>query len=361
MGSEPGSRRPGVLVYGAGAVGSLLGGLLAAAGTLVCLLGRPALAEAVAERGLVIHRPAGDITTHPPVITTPDQLTVPVDLVLLTVKAYAVEAALPDLARLAGRGAAVVALQNGVGTEERLLAVPEIRRHASGAVTVSVGTEGPGIVRQETGGGLTLAAMRGEVPLEGLAGMLRAAGLTIRVAGDYQAVKWSKLLLNIMANATAATLALSPARIYTDPRLFRVERAAFLEALAVMRALGIAPIRLPGYNVPLLARAMRLPAPLARRLLAPRVARGRGDKRPSLWLDVEAGRGITEVGWLNGAVADYGRWAGIATPINAALTELVAALSRDLARRSQFAGRPEALLAAVASHSDGGRIGTIVW
>lgn len=346
MGSRCTNGQPHTLIYGAGAVGSLLGGILAAGGIPVTLLGRTALADAVTERGLIIRDADGERTVPVDVITRIDELRAPVDLVLLTTKTYAVADAVPDLAHLAAAGAAIVPLQNGVGSDDRLQALPEITDLAAGTVTVSVSAEGPGIVRQEThGGGVTLAPVRGQVPLDRLAGTLTAGGLPVWRVDDEAAMRWSKLLLNIMANATAAILAQSPAAIYRDPRLFRLERTAFLEALAVMRARRIKPLALPGYNVPLLARVMRLPAPLAQRLLAERTARGRGDKRPSLWLDVDAGRGITEVEWLNGAVARTGRIAGIPTPVNTGLTRLVNTIAVDPTQRHAFAGQPEALLA----------------
>lgn len=351
MPTEPVASLPPTLIYGAGAVGCLLGGVLAAAGAPVTLLGRPAVAEAVNEQGLTIVQPSSTRRIRIPAVTSIDAISAPPALVLLTVKAYAVAAALPDLRRLAASGAAIVALQNGVGTVETLLAEPDMPRLASGTITASVMRDSPATVRQETTGGVMLAPVRGGVPLDQLAAALTATGLPAGVVPRYQDLTWSKLLLNIMANATSAVLALPPAAIYADPRLFAVERAAFIEALAVMLGAGIRPIPLPGFNVPLLAHAMRLPAPLARRLIAARAARGRGEKRPSLWLDIERGLGTTEVRWLNGAVADLGARLGIPTPVNATLTELLEEAARNPERRRAFAGRPDALLAALGRTS----------
>ena len=162
-------------------------------------------------------------------------------------------------------------------------------------------------------------------------------------------MKWSKLLLNILANATSAILAIDPGAIFADAALFDVERRAFIEALAVMGALGLTPIELPGFNVPLLVYAMRTPAWVGRRLVGPRVAGGRGDKRPSLWIDVESGRGETEIAWLNGAVAREADRLGIPTPVNHLLTRLVQEITRDPERRREFAGHPRRLLDGLAS------------
>jgi len=54
-------------------------------------------------------------------------------------------------------------------------------------------------------------------------------------------MKWSKLLANLIANATGAILDMDPDAIYADRRLFGVERRQLLETLAVMTALGSGP------------------------------------------------------------------------------------------------------------------------
>lgn len=348
MATDPKPDVPPTLIYGAGAVGSFVGGLLASTGVPVTLLGRSSLATAVAARGLRIDGADRGVCVRIPAITALEQLREPPAIVVLATKAYAVEAALPDLRRLVSDGAAIVTLQNGAGVEETVLAALPGARLAAGSVTVSVSAGGPGRASQESaGGGLALAPVREEVPIRALAAALSSAGLPTAIMRDYRAMKWSKLLLNILGNATSAILAWPPSRIYADARLFEIERAAFLEALAVMRASGVRPVSLPGFNVPLLARVMRLPAPLSRRLIARRVAGGRGDKRPSLWIDVESGRKTTEVRWLNGAIAAEGERRGVATPVNARLTQIVEAIACDPARRRDFAGHPDALREAL--------------
>jgi 2-dehydropantoate 2-reductase len=213
---------------------------------------------------------------------------------------------------------------------------------------LSVSLEGPASVRQETNtGGIALAPTHDPGAVAPVAAALRAAGIAVPILPDYRAMKWSKLLLNMLANATAAIVALPPSAIYADPQLFRIERAAFREALRVMQATGLRPVRLPGFNVPLLARAMRLPAPLARRLVGPRAAQGRGDKRPSLWLDIERGREQTEIAWLNGAIARAGAERGVPAPVNARLAEIVNDVACDPDRRALFARRPDRLVQAL--------------
>lgn len=335
-----------VLCYGAGAVGSLLGGRLALAGARVTLLARRSHVAAVRTWGLALEGPDGRSRCSVDSITDLDDLRDPPDLVVLAVKAYDTPAALADLRPLlSGSRACLLTIQNGVGTEE--LAAEEVGRDRTlaGSLTLSVSLPRPGVVRQHTsGGGLALAPVGAAAPLAEVAGLFHRAGLRTAVYQDYRSVKWSKLLLNLVANASCAILDLPPARVVADPRLFRVEQAAFREARAVMRALGIRPVGLPGYPVPLLAALMAAPPWVARPLLAPRVGQGRGEKMPSLWHDLERGRSRSEVEVLNGAVIREGHRLGVAVPVNRRLTQLVQDVASGRRPRDEFRGKPEALL-----------------
>jgi 2-dehydropantoate 2-reductase len=337
---------PSFLVYGAGAVGSFLGAQLAL-NAVVTMFTRPALRRSIAKEGIRLQLPDGTTVRHMHAVCSLDDLTTPPDYVLLTVKAYSVAEALPDLQRLAVQGATIVTLQNGVGTEE-YLRVNDIQRLIAGSFTISVSND-DGVVRQETTkGGLVLSPIEDlGATVDTLQAVLNRSGIPVFRSPDVRQMKWSKLLLNILGNATSAILATDPGAIFADPALFRLERQAFIEALVVMAAQGTTPQALPGFNLPLICQAMRLPEWISRRLIAPRIAKGRGDKRPSLWLDLDSGRRQTEIDWLNGAVVRAAEPLGIPTPVNRTLTRLVTELANDPTRRAEYAGHPKALLRAI--------------
>ena len=169
------------------------------------------------------------------------------------------------------------------------------------------------------------------------------------IFADYRRLKWSKLLLNLLANAQCAILDWTPAQVMADPAASRLEALAWQEAFAVMAALGIRPVAMAGYPLPLLAPlARRLPASWLARGLQGIVSGGRGSKMPSLHVALAAGR-RSEVGWLNGAVARYGREAGVATPVNRTLTDVLTAVTNDKNRREDWCARPDAIAARVKS------------
>jgi 2-dehydropantoate 2-reductase len=346
-----------VLVYGAGAVGSLLAAYLAeapaasrgAARAAVTLVGRRAHVAYVRTWGLTVESPAGrTISKAVDSVTSLDDLASPPDAVLLTVKAYQVPEALALLAgALARPDVPVVAFENGIGSEETAAGVLGPDRVIAGAVTISVELERPGVVRRHTrGGGVALAPVGPAAPVESIAALFRASVLPVRVYNGAADLKWSKLLLNLLANASSAILDVPPAAVARDSRLFALERAAFHEAVRVMRALDLRPVTLPGFPVPMLARIMSAPSAVGQTILRRALARGRGDKMPSLWHDLERGRRQNEVTVLNGAVAREGERLGVPTPVNKTLTDILLALVEGRAPRDSYRHNPGALLAA---------------
>ncbi|TAM91243.1 ketopantoate reductase family protein [bacterium] len=309
-----------VYVVGAGAVGRYLGGLLADHG--------------------------GDVSYAP---RTLDEV-VPVenvDLAIVAVKAFDTAGAIATLRRALGTAAAttILSVQNGVGNEEQLAEAFGADNVVAGALTVPVQLDGEG-VSVAGSGGLGLAPVGGG-SINWLLAAFAAAGLQVRSYADFRALKWSKLLINAMANATCAILDSLPTNLVKHPGAFRVEVHALREALGVIRAQRIPLVDLPRYPVRALAAVLRLPSAGARLLLASRVAGARGEKPPSLLVDLRAGRQRSEVGALNGAVVRAGKVLGVPTPVNAVLTDTLEDIVRSHALWAKYRERPEALIARV--------------
>jgi 2-dehydropantoate 2-reductase len=112
-----------------------------------------------------------------------------------------------------------------------------------------------------------------------------------------------------------------------------------------MKAKGYRVVDLPGTPVRALALATRLPRFVAQPALTRALGAGRGDKMPSFHIDLHGGRGRTEVGFLNGAVARAGAEAGVPTPVNALLTDTLEALSAGDLPLNTYRHDPDALLA----------------
>jgi 2-dehydropantoate 2-reductase len=103
-----------ILVVGAGAIGGYFGGRLLQAGRDVTFLVRPRRAAELAEAGLVIKSPNGDVTLKNPPTVQADKLTEKFDVVLLSCKAYDLDDAIKSFAPAVGAQTAIIPLLNGM-------------------------------------------------------------------------------------------------------------------------------------------------------------------------------------------------------------------------------------------------------
>lgn len=338
-----------VLIFGAGAIGSYVGGSLALAGQEVTFLARPAPAKQLRAEGLTVYdaRDGTKFTVHNfRVAASAVEAFVAgdYDCVVLAIKSFDTAAALAEMRAATRHPPPVLCLQNGVDNETEIAAALGADHVIAGTVTTPLSKPSIHEVTIEKPRGLGVAL--GHPLSADLAAMLNAAGLRTEVYEAAGPMKWSKLFTNLVGNATAAILDLPVAEVYASRRLFAVEAALLRECRAVMRAYRYPFVNLPGVPVQLLAWATTsLPAPLARPLLRRVVGGGRGDKLPSLHLDLRAGRPRSEVGWLHGAVARHAAQLGRAAPVNRVLCETLEALHSGALPLEAFRHKPEALLA----------------
>jgi 2-dehydropantoate 2-reductase len=335
------------LVVGAGAVGTLIAASLASGGREVAIVRRRLDGPPRPGRVAVVDR---DGVRREAVVTQVRRLAdlpAPPELIVLAVKMYDLADALASCT--AWPTSPVLTVSNGIGAEET---AAERRQGGliAASVVASVELAEEGVVVRRNRGGIALATVRGDVEplIAALVVAFRRAGVQATRCDDVAAMKWSKLVANLVANATSAILDLPPAEIYGDPDLFGIERRQLLEAFAVMRLNGLEPVKLPGVDVRLLRLGLRLPAPLVRPILRRVVAGARGRKDPSLRLHAGAGGGPSEVDWLNGAVAREAQRHGRAAPVNRRLAELVTEVLADPERHAWFRGRPDRLVAELA-------------
>src|SRR5207245_8399003 len=196
----------------------------------------------------------------------------PFDNVFLTVKGYDTLDAIEQLQLVLRPGTILGSFQNGVGNEEAITAALPEQALLAGSLTAPVSLDEPGTIQLHSRrGGLALAPVSQEVNVAPLVRKLGDAGLKARRYADFRAMKWSKLLFNIIGNAQSAILDLPPSHVFADSELFRYERAAFLEAVTVMQRMQLPVVALHGLPAPSLRRDMSLPPLLAQLLLDTRL------------------------------------------------------------------------------------------
>jgi 2-dehydropantoate 2-reductase len=337
------------IFFGAGAIGTYIGGSLALAGHKVSFIERPDIAAILKRRGLRLTiqaetRSVTPVSVYPSAHEALQQQQA--DVMVFALKSFDTGPAVDSLANLREKLPAALCLQNGVENESALEKAFGAGQVIAGTVTSAVGRGDAGEIQLERSRGVGIAA--GHPLSKAIASSLRQANIRTALCSDPLSMKWSKLLTNLLANASSAILGMTPVEVYGHPGLFEMERAMLRECLQVMRALQLKVIALPGTPVPWLGFGVDyLPARLAQPLLLRVVGGGRGGKMPSFALDLQAGRGKTEVRWLNGAVARFGKQAGVSTPVNEALTEILEGLATGAVDQSIYHQNPNALLARI--------------
>ena len=135
-----------ILVLGAGAVGGYFGGRLVEAGADATFFVRPGRARLLASRGLRIDSPSGNLVATVRTVSDPKALT-PFDLVLLTCKAYDLDASLNDLAGAIGPETTVLPLLNGLLHVEKIAARFPQARLWGGVARISAALDDDGAIR----------------------------------------------------------------------------------------------------------------------------------------------------------------------------------------------------------------------
>jgi 2-dehydropantoate 2-reductase len=350
------------LVYGAGAVGSYLGVMLAQQGHDVTLLIRPDTAQLLGETGVRVSLPDGSVIRARPELASGVRRVfeqeLPYDVILLAVKSYDVEAALNPLIAFAPRPyPAVITLQNGIGLEEKVQEALEGATVIAGSLTTPLSRETPDHVRVERAGrGLALAATVPKQKVKPYVELFNEAGITTEAFRDFRAMKWSKALLNMVGNATSAIVNRHPRIIYENKATYRLEMKMLEETLRVMQGLKLSVVDLPGAPATKLASAVQGTFSfLAKPVLTRIVGDGRGNKMPSFHIDLAAGKRHNEVLYHNGAVAAAGQQINIPVPVNTALTDILMKLVRRELDWEIYDGNPTKLVHDVETYVKGAK------
>lgn len=235
-----------ILVLGAGAIGGYFGGRLVQAGANVRFLVRERRQQQLAERGLVVRSPLGDFRLSVQALTT-GQLEGTADLVLLTCKAYDLEAAIDAIAPAMGPDSLVVPLLNGVAHIDRLQAAFGAARVAGGSCGIPATLSPEGEVRQLAPlhrivfGTLPGSAASATARLQTLHGLFRATPVDVELADDMLLALWEKFVgLTTLATMTCLMRAAVGDILAADEGAALMQET-YVACEAVARAAGHVP------------------------------------------------------------------------------------------------------------------------
>jgi 2-dehydropantoate 2-reductase len=345
-----------ILIFGAGAIGTYLGGSLALAGHEVLFIEKGRDIPTLRHQGLRLtlqekehHLSGVEFFSSLEILQQRD-----IDLVILAVKSYHLDAILPGLFAHKADLPPLLCLQNGVESEKTIGdALGDHRLIIPGTVTSAIDRIDKGRIIVQKTRGMGIAGEHSR--LEEYKDTFNNAGLNCAVYRRADAMKWSKLITNVLGNASSAILDFPPSTIFAHPGLYQVEMEQIREALKVMRKQRIPSVNLPGVPVASLAAIVRfLPATVSQPLLSNLVGKGRGKKMPSFHIDLYSGKGSSEVGALNGAIVQAGIKTRVATPVNRFLTNLLMGLIAGDIPLTRYQHKPDLFLNDLTSFKESG-------
>jgi 2-dehydropantoate 2-reductase len=287
-----------ILVVGAGAVGGYFGGRLAEANRDVTFLVRARRADEIAEKGLQIVSPHGDLTLHPKT-TTADHIEGPYDIILLGVKSYALEAAINDFAAAVGPETMILPVLNGMRHLDIL--ATRLGRHAvlGGVCLVATEVDADGRIKQLAGfQSLTYGELDGQstTRLERLDKTLRGASFDAAISNQIVADMWQKWVQLAATGAITCLLRGNIGEVVAVLGGAGVSLSALRECAAIAEASGYPQSHafLQRQTVDLAAQGSQLTT--------------------SMYRDLLKGASV-EVDTILGDLLEHGRKHGLATPI----------------------------------------------
>ncbi len=294
-----------ILIVGTGALACLFAARLAALGVEVTMLGtwREGLL-ALMQWGVTLVQADGHQTSYKVKATDNPADCVGATHALVLVKAWQTERAAAQLAECLAPGGLALTLQNGLGNYESLAAALGAERVALGTTTTGATLLSSGRVRP---GGEGLVSVGAHDRLPPLADLLQKAGFNVETLADVQTLIWGKLVINAAINPVTALLRTSNGEILTraSARTLSAELAREVAAVAAARGIELA-----------------FPDPAA---AAEQVAERTASNHSSMYQDIQRGA-PTEIDAICGAVVAAGKAAGVPTPANAVVWQLVRAL-----------------------------------
>lgn len=295
-----------VLILGAGAMGCLYGAALHRAGCEVVFVDvNQSHIDAINARGLELETRAG--VEHLPIpARRPEEISEPVDLVVVFTKTFHTEAALAGIAQAIGPQTWLLSLQNGLGNDRRLAAHAAEERVLVGASSLPSDLVGLGRVRSHGEGGSKLFPAFGGDPAfaQQVCELLSQGGLPAELEPNIHVAIWSKAIFNATMNPLCALTRRTPGFLGANPESRAMITAAVDEGVAVANACGIAVAAQPIHDLTEVSMT------------------DHANHEASMLQDVKAGR-RTEVDAINGAIVEAGREAGVAAPVLETLWRLV--------------------------------------
>ncbi len=295
-------------IIGAGGVGGYFGARLQQAGADVHFVARGAHLAAMRSNGLTVESPLGDIHLPRVNVTESPADIGAADIVWLSVKLWDMDSAVRSMRPVVGPGTGIISFQNGVQKDDVLRAAFGEKAVMGGVAYIATNIDRPGVIKH-TGTMQRLIFGEYDGRRSQRAGTLLDAcvrgGISAELSDDVRKAIWEKFVFLVGLSGSTTTMRETIGPIRSNPRARAFLSDLMRETVAVGRALGVA-----------------LPSDFADQRMA--FVDGLPDAMTSsMHHDLKAGKRL-EVSWLSGGVAQLGEKAGVPTPMNRAVWEILA-------------------------------------
>lgn len=304
-----------IVMLGAGALGSTIGGTLAMANNEVYFVDMwKEHVDLINQNGLHMTDETTDWYVKVKAQETADGIGV-ADLVIVLVKSFATKTAVEQLkeTNVIGENTLVMSLQNGLGNEETIASVIGEKNVISGktyvggrliqAGYISVGVKGKYTYIGELDGSITKR-------IQNVCNVFNEAGLLCEVSDNIKGLIWDKLLINVAAGALCGITRLPYGPLYEEEYIKDTAIAAVQEGIDVAKAAGV-KLKSEDPSYPWYAASEGLPATF----------------KTSILQSLELHR-PTEIDFINGSVVQWGKKYGIPTPVNQTLVTCVKGIEK---------------------------------
>lgn len=304
-----------IVMLGAGALGSTIGGTLAMGGNDVHFVDMwQEHVDLINKDGLHMTNEKEDWYVRVDARTTADTIG-EADLVIVLVKSFATKQAVEQLKQtnVIGKNTLVMSLQNGLGNEETIASVIGSENVISGKTYVGGRLIQAGYISAGVQGKWTyIGELNGEITdrIQTVFNVFNDAGLLCEVSDNIKGLIWDKLLINVAAGALCGITRLPYGPLYEEDYIKDVAVAAIQEGIQVAKAAGVV-LKSEDPQYPWVAASEGLP----------------GTFKTSILQSLELKR-PTEIDFINGSIVEWGKKYGIATPVNQTLVACVKGIEK---------------------------------
>ncbi len=310
-----------VAIFGAGSIGSYLGGQLVHGGCDVTFLGRKRFQQEILENGLTLthfERTALNFKPNDFEFSLDPKSISEADIILVTVKSQDTPLAAQTIGKNAKAQALIISFQNGVSNKTALKENMPKHKILGAVVPFNVTGTGPGRFHCGTEGNLSVE--NGDEKLAELVAAFSKSGQGLDIYDDILPVQWGKLLVNL--NNALNTLTGGTLRDGLMQRDYRKALAAIIsEGLAVVRQANIEPADFGKASADKMIKILRLPN-FIYGMIMNKIVKIDASARSSMLDDLEMGRS-SEVDYLQGEVVKLAQQTGQSAPYNQKILNLI--------------------------------------